>query len=41
MKILEGALTRAAGDEPKLQAVREYRDELVERIKGSKPRPGA
>ena len=32
---------RATGDEPELQAVREYRDELVERIKGSEPRPGA
>ncbi len=41
LKILEGALKRATGDEPELQAVREYRDELVERIKGSEPRPGA
>jgi hypothetical protein len=40
LKILEGALTRATGDEPELQAVREYRDELVERIAGSEPRPG-
>jgi hypothetical protein len=35
LKILEGALKRATGDEPELPAVREYRDELVERIKGS------
>lgn len=41
LKILEGALKRATGDEPEFQAVREYRDELVERIKGSEPRPGA
>ncbi len=41
LKILEGALRRATGDEPEFQAVREYRDELVERIKGSEPRPGA
>ena len=34
LKILEGALMRATGDEPELQAVRGYRDELVERIKG-------
>jgi hypothetical protein len=41
LKILEGALKRATGDEPEFAAVREYRDELVERIKGSEPRPGA
>ncbi|MFD2471050.1 hypothetical protein [Amycolatopsis silviterrae] len=41
LKILEGALKRANGDEPELPAVREYRDELVERIEGSAPRPGA
>ncbi|WP_318307697.1 hypothetical protein [Amycolatopsis solani] len=35
LKILEGALKRATGDEPELPAAREYRDELVERIKGS------
>ena len=35
LKILEGALRRATGDEPEFQAVREYRDELVERIKGN------
>ncbi|AEK38517.1 hypothetical protein [Amycolatopsis mediterranei] len=34
LKILEGALKRAAGDEPELQAVQEYRDELIARIKG-------
>lgn len=32
LKILEGALKRATGDEPEFQAAREYRDELVERI---------
>ena len=36
LKILEGALKRATGDEPELQSVREYRDELVERLKGSR-----
>ncbi|GAA4539802.1 hypothetical protein [Pseudonocardia xishanensis] len=41
LKILKGALKRATGDELELQAVREYRDELAERIKGSAPRPGA
>ncbi|SEF37240.1 hypothetical protein SAMN05421837_11368 [Amycolatopsis pretoriensis] len=35
LKILEGALKRATGDEPEFQAAREYRDELVERIEGS------
>ncbi|SFO65847.1 hypothetical protein [Amycolatopsis rubida] len=35
LKILEGALKRATGDEPEFQAVREYRDELVERINGA------
>lgn len=35
LKILEGALKRATGDEPEFQAAREYRDELVERIAGS------
>ncbi|MET9260676.1 hypothetical protein [Amycolatopsis sp. NPDC004079] len=41
LKILEGALKRATGDEPELRAVREYRDELVERIAGAGPRSGA
>jgi hypothetical protein len=41
LKILEGALKRATGDEPEFQPAREYRDELVERIKGSEPGPGA
>ncbi len=41
LKILEGALKKAAGDEPEFQAAQEYRDELVERIKESGPRPGA
>ncbi len=39
LKILEGALKRATGDEPEFQAVQEFRDELVERIKGSEPPP--
>ena len=39
LKILDGALKRATGDEPELQAAREYRDELAERIKGSAQRP--
>ncbi|MEV0678682.1 hypothetical protein AB0I60_19405 [Actinosynnema sp. NPDC050436] len=34
LKILEGALRRATGDEPEFQEVQEYRDELIERIKG-------
>ncbi|MFJ7217703.1 hypothetical protein [Amycolatopsis sp. NPDC098790] len=37
LKILEGALKRATGDEPEFQAAREYRDELVERIQGAEP----
>ncbi|RDI23719.1 hypothetical protein [Lentzea flaviverrucosa] len=41
LKILEGALARADGSEPELPEVQAYRDELVERIKGSEPRPGA
>ncbi len=46
LKILEGALKRATGDEPEFKAVQEYRDELIERIRGSEPnqvgpRPGA
>ncbi|WP_233160787.1 hypothetical protein [Actinophytocola xanthii] len=39
LKILEGALKRATGDEPEFQAAQEYRDELVERIKESGPQP--
>jgi hypothetical protein len=35
LKILEGALRRTTGDEPEFEAVREYRDELVERIAGT------
>ncbi len=35
LKILEGALKRATGDEPEFQAVQEYRDELIARIKGA------
>jgi len=41
LKVLEGALKRATGDEPEFQAAQEYRDELLERIRGSEPRPGA
>ncbi|MCR3749530.1 hypothetical protein [Lentzea californiensis] len=41
LKILEGALARAGGSEPELPEVQAYRDELIERIKGSEPRPGA
>ncbi|GAB2858545.1 VOC family protein [Lentzea nigeriaca] len=41
LKILEGALKKAVGDEPEFQAAQEFRDELVERISGSGPRPGA
>ena len=41
LKILEGALRRADGSEPEFQAVEEYRDELIERITGSGPRPTA
>lgn len=41
LKILEGALAHADGSEPELPEVQAYRDELIERIKGSEPRPGA
>lgn len=41
LKILEGALKRADGSEPELQEAQAFRDELVERITGSGPRPGA
>ncbi|MFJ5990733.1 hypothetical protein [Lentzea sp. NPDC092896] len=41
LKILEGALKQADGSEPELPEVRAYRDELIERISGSEPRPGA
>ncbi|SDL33343.1 hypothetical protein SAMN04488074_110161 [Lentzea albidocapillata subsp. violacea] len=41
LKILEGALTKTDGSEPELAEAQAYRDELVERIKGSEPRPGA
>lgn len=39
LKILEGALKRTDGSEPELLDAQAYRDELVERIKGSEPRP--
>lgn len=38
LKILEGALKRAEGDTTEAEA---FRDELIERISGSGPRPGA
>ncbi|SMD19716.1 hypothetical protein [Lentzea albidocapillata] len=41
LKILEGALKKTDGSEPELPEAQAYRDELVERIKGSEPRPGA
>lgn len=41
LKILEGALKKASGDEPELPDAQAYRDELVERITSSGPRPGA
>jgi hypothetical protein len=41
LKILEGALTRADAAEPGLEEALQYRDELVERIRGSEPRPTA
>jgi hypothetical protein len=41
LKILEGALKKATGDEPEFPAAQEFRDELVERVTGSGPRPGA
>jgi hypothetical protein len=41
LKILEGALRRTDGSEPELRDARAYRDELVERIAGENPRPGA
>ncbi|MEV6713544.1 hypothetical protein AB0M48_16060 [Lentzea sp. NPDC051208] len=41
LKILEGALARTDGSEPELAEAQAYRDELVERINGSEPRPGA
>jgi hypothetical protein len=39
LRILEGALKRTDGSEPELQDAQAYRDELVERIAGSGPRP--
>ena len=41
LKILEGALKRADAADPELAEVQQFRDELVERISGSAPRPGA
>ncbi len=37
LKILDGALKRATGDEPEFRAAQEYRDELLERIESSSP----
>ncbi len=41
LKILEGALKQTDGTEPELAEAQAYRDELVERISASGPRPGA
>jgi len=41
LKILEGALKRADAADPAAEEARRYRDELVERINGFGPRPGA
>ncbi|MFD9698517.1 hypothetical protein [Lentzea sp. NPDC059081] len=41
LKILEGALTKADGTEPELAEAQAYRDELVERITSSEPRPAS
>lgn len=38
LKILDGALQRATGDEPEFRAAQEYRAELVERVAGAGPR---
>ncbi|ANZ35734.1 hypothetical protein BBK82_06220 [Lentzea guizhouensis] len=40
LKILQGALKRADADDPARAAAEQYRDELVERISASGPRPG-
>ncbi|MFS8105033.1 hypothetical protein LFM09_48830 [Lentzea alba] len=39
LKILEGALKKATGDEPEFQAAQAFRDELVERVTASGPHP--
>ncbi|MEV6238037.1 hypothetical protein [Lentzea sp. NPDC051838] len=41
LKILEGALKRAVGDEPELAAAQEFRDDLVERVRASEQHPTA
>jgi hypothetical protein len=41
LRILEGALERTDGSEPELRDAQAYRDELVKRITGPGPRPGA
>lgn len=41
LKILEGALKRADEADPDFEEAQQYRDELVERITASGPRPGA
>jgi hypothetical protein len=41
LKILEGALKRADPADPGFEEAQQYRDELIERITGSGPRPGA
>jgi hypothetical protein len=40
LKILEGALKHADGSEPELLEAQAFRDELMERIRVSEPRPG-
>ena len=39
LKILEGALKKATGDEPEFQAAQAFRDELVERVTAPGPHP--
>ncbi|MFI6097886.1 hypothetical protein ACIA8G_20195 [Lentzea sp. NPDC051213] len=41
LKILEGALKHADGSEPELKEAEAFRDELIERVRASEPRPGA
>ena len=41
LKILEGALNRADAADPDFEEAQRYRDELIERVSGSGPRPGA
>lgn len=41
LKILEGALKHTDGSEPELAEAQQFRDELIERVSASGPRPGA